>query len=415
MNVALILCLCPTLPTQLSTLDNLAFQSGTLAEWEGRGFTIAPAEGSGPSLHFGVCSADLDPKGHKALLHRAFVVPQGVGALRCTAQVVRGKDCKSNDNLDVVLLAAGKRILPKMVRIDGDWKPVGTVLPALHRRSREYLWPLEGYVGQPLRLALIDEDDRRGCYLMCSGFQFVSANEYYAKEFSQFMHRLADQNNLSPAVRFETQHFLAFSNADDAFTERRLNDCELIYELFFTHFRKKGFHVRDPESKLMVAIFESQAGFEAYLGQPLPPGILGVYVPESNRLVVYDVGRSREYAARKQRNRDEVRNIGSDLDRHRVLETANRHLSELRTQYNVGEVMHETAHQLSFNCGLFNRRGDIPRWAAEGLATYCEATDNGSWQGFGEPNPERLKAWAAILEHRAPGSPWLSCSRRIAA
>jgi hypothetical protein len=48
------------------------------------------------------------------------------------------------------------------------------------------------------------------------------------------------------------------------------------------------------------------------------------------------------------------------------------------------------AHQLSFNCGMLNRDGDVPFWLAEGLATYCEATDNGAWQGIGEANPERI-------------------------
>ena len=215
------------------------------------------------------------------------------------------------------------------------------------------------------------------------------------------MNRLTEQKGLAQAVRFETQHFLAFSNAEDEFTERRLNDCELIYELFFDHFRKKGFYLRDPDCKLMVAIFESQAGFEAYLGQRLPSGLLGVYVPESNRLVVYDIGQSREYAARKQQNRDAAKNIGSVMDRQRALGTANRQLSELRSQYNIGAIMHETAHHLSFNCGLFNRHG-LCRWAGEGLATYCEATVNGSWQGFGEPNPERLRTLAAIQKHQAP-------------
>jgi hypothetical protein len=59
--------------------------------------------------------------------------------------------------------------------------------------------------------------------------------------------------------------------------------------------------------------------------------------------------------------------------------------------------MHEVAHQLSFNCGLLNRDGDVSLWLAEGLATYCEATENGGWQGLGEPNTERLRVlWTLV-------------------
>jgi hypothetical protein len=44
------------------------------------------------------------------------------------------------------------------------------------------------------------------------------------------------------------------------------------------------------------------------------------------------------------------------------------------------------------NCGLIDRMGDKPMWLIEGLACYCEATKQGTWQGIGEPNPERIAA-----------------------
>src|SRR5262249_31770539 len=40
-------------------------------------------------------------------------------------------------------------------------------------------------------------------------------------------------------------------------------------------------------------------------------------------------------------------------------------------------------------------------WVAEGLATYCEATDSGGWQGIGEPNPERIGPLAAQMRANA--------------
>ena len=64
------------------SLDNLTFASGRLTGWEGNGFAIGPAGGPGPTLHFGVDSADRGTKGHKALLYRTITVPPGVSALR---------------------------------------------------------------------------------------------------------------------------------------------------------------------------------------------------------------------------------------------------------------------------------------------------------------------------------------------
>jgi hypothetical protein len=56
------------------------------------------------------------------------------------------------------------------------------------------------------------------------------------------------------------------------------------------------------------------------------------------------------------------------------------------------------SHQLSFNTGMLNRKGDVPVWLAEGLACYCESTDHGTWIGIGEPNHERLHALVLALQ-----------------
>src|SRR5262249_39799943 len=84
--------------------------------------------------------------------------------------------------------------------------------------------------------------------------------------------------------------------------------------------------------------------------------------------------------------------------------TVSRMSQDLRTGINIATIMHETAHQLSFNSGLLDRDADVPVWLAEGLACYCESTDTGTWQGVGEPNPDRLPTLAAHgpEEHNPP-------------
>jgi hypothetical protein len=390
MNLALALVLCGALPAQPPAEDNLDFHTGTLAGWEGEGFTIAPATGRGPSLACGVTSCDRGKPGTAGFLHRTIVVPAAGGVLRFSAAALRRKGYDADNSLDVVLFGAGKRIIPKRVRVPYGWQEVKLLLTPDRGRPREYLWDLNPYAGQTLRVALIDEDKRPGCHVFCSGFRLQAADEFESRDFAQFMVQITRENKLPAVSRFDTRHFVALSNADDKFSALRLNNCELIYDFFFDHFRRKGFRLREPTTKMMVAVFDSQAGFSAYVGEEMPAMVTGLYHPRTNRLLVYDFGQNEEFVAQRRQAELNSRRIASDLDRKREIETVHRRAQEFRTGTNIATIMHEVAHQLSFNTGLLNRDGDVSLWLAEGLACYCEATDNGAWQGIGEMNPERV-------------------------
>lgn len=389
MNLALAFLLCTTAPAQAPNFD---FRFGSLDGWEGEGFYPAPGRGRGPSLKFGVTSSRPEDQAHTALMHLTFRAPNNAGVIRFQAHAVRGKEQEPNPNLDVLLMTSDRQIIPKQVRTREGWTAVSRVLPSQMGRSQEYLWQISAYAGQVLRIVLIDEDKRPHCHLFCSGFDIISADEFDLREFGQFMLQLVRDHKLPPVTRFESKHFVALSNADDHFTELRLNNCELIFDIFNDYFRRKGFRLREPPGKMMIAIFDSQAGFEAYLGQRMSPQITGIYHTGTNRLLVYDYGRNNAFVAQRHQDQQAARRIGLDLDRRRFIETANRQAQEFRAEANIGTVMHEVAHQLSFNTGLLNREGDVAFWVAEGLACFCEATRNGSWQGIGEMNSERLDA-----------------------
>jgi len=295
--------------------------------------------------------------------------------------------------LDVVLLTAGKQIIPKQVRITDGWQPVNRLLPPLKGGlPREYTWSIAEYAGQSLQMVLVDKDIRPGCHVFCSGFSLLKAGEFEAADFTRSMLRLAREHQLPAMYGLKTKHFLALSNADESYTAMRLRNCELIYDLFYEHFRRKGFYLQPPAGKLMLAVFDSQAGFEAYLGRKMPAVVTGIYHISSNRLLVYDYGQNEAFLAQKRQSEEQARRIGSDIDRQRAVATLKRRAQEFRADANIGTVMHETAHQLSFNSGMLNRYGDVPLWLAEGLACYCESTVDGAWQGIGEANPERLDA-----------------------
>jgi hypothetical protein len=381
-------------------LRNLDFATGRLTHWEGAGFCMAPGRGQGPCLRFGICSADAGKPGRTALLYRAFVVPPGTGAIVFTAAAIRPRGVPATGDLDVLLETAGRKYQARQERSADGWTASPRIAPLDRGPAREYRWVVSALGGQLVRILLVDRDARPDCSLFCTGFRLVPQEEMERQDFREDMRRLARDHRLAPAGRYESRHFMAFSSADEEFTRQRLINGETIYVLFFEHFRKRGFEVREPPGKLMVAIFDEPAGFEAYLGQKVPAAVTGVYHLRSNRLVTYDYARNRSFLAQRQRRDEILKQLPQGPSSQVVLGALAARLRDERDDTNTGTIVHEVAHQLSFNGGLLNRDGDIPLWLAEGLACYCEPTWNGSWQGLGAPNPHRALALAGAAAGR---------------
>jgi hypothetical protein len=392
---AMLLCTCLASPGD--ALHNLDFGTGTLAGWEGDGFSLTTATGKGPSTACAVSSGDLETPGRTGRLARTWVVPGDAAALRCKAYAARPKNCPPEGKLDVLLVDANHHVVPKHVYTAEGWRSASALLPRRDGQAQEYRWSVAGYAGQTLRLVLVDEDKRPGCHVFCTGFRILSRSEQEAQDFSRFMVRLQRQHQLSPMVRYDTPHFTALSNAEENFSEKRLHNCELLYRSFFDHFRRKGFAAQEPPTKLMVAIFDTEAGLRAYLGPNEWRKVQGLYDSKTNRLVMYDYRQNQDLLTQRQRGEQQSRRITLQMDRERYLDTLERQFQEFSTDVNICLNMHEVAHQLSFNGGMLNRQGDVPVWLAEGLAGYCEPTDNGRWQGIGQPNPERLASLAKAV------------------
>jgi hypothetical protein len=371
-------------------LENLDFTSGTLKHWQGEGFALVKGRAS---------SADTGGKGRTALLHRTFTVPHGAVEVHFSAALVRPAGLDSAGALDVVLEAANRQFLPRHVRQGERWVEAQALLPAEGAALRRYRWDVSKHNGRRVRIALVDSDARPGCHVVCTGFEVVTQDDLNAQAFAAAMRELEGRHKLRKMVRHDSKHFLALSNADPAQTEYRLDSCETIHALFFKHFRKRGFEVRVPPEKLMVAVFNTQAGFEAYLNQT-NTAVTGVYHPGTNRLVVYDYATNRHLKDSERRLEQEAKRGASDMDRTRRSVAVGRWVRDHRDDTNLSTMMHEVAHQLSFNGGLLERKGDVPVWLAEGLAVYCESTVAGAWQGLGEPNPRR----ASVLAGPARGT-----------
>ena len=391
MNGALAVLVGAVLSAAPRELDNLDFAAGRLTGWQGKGFAATTAPGHPPAV-------SSDGPARTGLLHRTFVLPANAGTIHFTA-------CASGDTederLDIYLEAAEREIIPKLVQTEKGSRKTALLLPPLDGRPREYVWSVAGRAGATVRIVLVDRHAAPGRYVWCSGFRIEPVDWFEGREFTRTMHDLARDQRLAPmGPRLRSEHFLAVSNTDEDFSRRQLQRCELLRSRFLSHFRRKGFALKAPPQRLMVALFDAQEGMEAYVGHRLPSAIAGLYHPPSNRLVVYDYGRNRGLLHHKEQARKFADRLRTDLEKQLVLGTVERQTNEMRADANVATIMHEAAHQMSFNTGMFNREGDQPLWLAEGLATYCEATELGQWKGIGALNPERLRPLAAGVRRR---------------
>ena len=108
-------------------------------------------------------------------------------------------------------------------------------------------------------------------------------------------------------------------------------------------------------------------------------GSLGVYMPTTNRIYLYDATRGQGKA-------------------------------DPAWQENLATIMHEAAHQTAFNCGIHNRGAETPYWIAEGLGGLFEA--KGIYSTFKNPrkkdrvNAGRLRSFQRLVKNDA--QQWLT-------
>jgi hypothetical protein len=73
-------------------------------------------------------------------------------------------------------------------------------------------------------------------------------------------------------------------------------------------------------------------------------------------------------------------------------------------------LAHEATHQLTFNTGLFGRRGDVPRCIGEGLAQYGEIRRTGGRTAPGQPHKTNLYV---LVRARRFGPPWYTIAQLV--
>lgn len=149
---------------------------------------------------------------------------------------------------------------------------------------------------------------------------------------------------------------------------------EDLYRSFVHYFKSRGWTPQEPQFPLVAVVFPQEVDFHAHTarqGVAVPPGTLGYYTPQTNRILLFDTTAGTR---------------GSDWS------------------LNAETVIHEATHQIAFNTGLHRRFGQSPRWVAEGLGTMFEAP--GVWNSLRHPqlaervNRGRLASFRRYLQTR---------------
>jgi hypothetical protein len=155
-----------------------------------------------------------------------------------------------------------------------------------------------------------------------------------------------------------TDHFSLICSPNPAESEEIAHLLELAYHHFGSLFSGYHFELRTPPEKLRWVIFASGDSFSRYAieteGWDLS-WLTGYYSAKTNTVAIVTPQKTSEWQVRAQSSQaHDIIACPPDA------ETA------------LVQLVHEAAHQLSFNTGLQKRKVLYPIWASEGLAMFFE-------------------------------------------
>lgn len=183
-----------------------------------------------------------------------------------------------------------------------------------------------------------------------------------------------------------TKHYLICYNTSEAYAQW----CGTLYERFYNAFHEfwsdLGWKLHEPNMPLVALVFDDQESYAEYARPEIGSGvnsIVAYYNFGTNRVAMFDLTRKKGAAK---------------------LEDVHKFFSVPKASFNVATIVHEAAHQLTFNCGLHQRFADLPLWVLEGLVLYFETPDlskkDEKWKTIGALNRPRLEAYRKCLKAR---------------
>ncbi len=246
-------------------------------------------------------------------------------------------------------------------------------------QSAEPVALLELKIGKDVLRGRIAAHDDQTCWLLRRDGRLASFRTDDVTDFHEIEARFRPYSSLEVRDQLQTEfgrgfevkttpHYVVVAARGTG--DRYAQIFERIYRQFHTYFTTRNFKIVSPEFPLVAVVFPQQQTFIDYCvseGARPQPGLVGFYLPGSNRVALYDRAATGESSA-------------DDVD---------------------DTVIHEGTHQVAFNTGVHSRIGQSPLWLVEGLATLFEAEgirhrEIGT-QAKDRVNPERLE-W--FLEYR---------------
>lgn len=198
------------------------------------------------------------------------------------------------------------------------------------------------------------------------------------------------EKQLGGRYRFEaTGNYMIAYTCDPEYAREAGRLFHRALSIFTNYFRRAGFDIKNPEQPMIAIISGSREEYLELVREdlgPLASQTAGVYVPNSNRMYMFNAIGGKTGAMLRQFAQHNARG-------------AQEALFLLREQ-NISVIIHEAVHQIAFNTGFHNRNSRHPLWMVEGMATFWESPDldaKGGWSGKGRINRERLERFASIL------------------
>ncbi|MBI1325195.1 DUF1570 domain-containing protein [bacterium] len=175
--------------------------------------------------------------------------------------------------------------------------------------------------------------------------------------------------------------FLAVGTARPDFSKRILRMAEETAAGYFRFFSGLRLPATSGKQRLFIVVLANAGQYSRFNGQNKARNEGGHYDIDENWTVTFD-------------HRGRSKSSRADLERA-----------------NVVTMIHEIAHQLSFNTGLLSRDADIPMMISEGLATMAEPSGSSALPGFSEVNRARIAVLEQLL--RAKRARWIPLEKLI--